>query len=447
MNLEQIKSMTVQMIMAFSLPSIIAMVLSSCITIVDGFFIGNYVGEDGIAAVNLGLPILYVYLAVGIMIGVGGVAISGIKLGAGDVEESVRVFNQTATTTLIGTFLLTGLVFILFEPLTHLIPMTSEVAVYFGSYYNLMIFVYPIMMFNAALGMFIRCEGKPQVFMMISILTVVVNMVLDYCFIAYLGLGVEGVAFASLTAVGFGMLSMLYFFKKQSSVFKFRRVAFSMDTFTNTLLNGSSELIGQLSMSISMFAYNWVINRYAGVTGIAAFTIVGYAAYLFNMVIVGFGQGSSPLISFAYGAKEYKLSHKIRKLTNGFVFVAGLVAMGSLLLCIEGYSRAFVANEGVSKLVRSGVGIFAVSFLFTGVNTITSFYFTSIGRAKESALISASRGLVVLLICIGVLPAVLGMTGVWLVAPITEGLTLILSIALIQLSHHGILQYDSDLIS
>lgn len=446
MNLEQMKSKTAQMILQFSLPSILAMVLSSLITIVDGFFIGNYIGSEGIAAVNLGLPILYVYLAVGIMIGVGGVAISGMKLGAGEIEESVRVFNQTVVTAVIGSLLLTGLVMASFNPLVSLIQMTPVVAEHFRSYYSIMIYVYPIMMFNAALGMFVRCEGKPQVFMLISIITVGVNIFLDYIFIKTLGFGIKGVAYASMIAVGIGAILLIYFFTKKSSIFKFKKVSFSKDILINTLLNGSSELIGQLSMSISMFAYNWVVVRTAGVSGVAAFTIVGYAAYLFNMVLVGFGQGSSPLISYAYGAKAYELSHKIRKLTNRFVFASGLAAMVFLLLSIDYYSQIFVKSYEVERLVRSGISLFMISFLFSGINTITSFYFTSIGRAKESALISASRGLVVLLILIGVLPLIFGVTGIWLVAPVTEGITFILSLGLIQHSNHGILQYDSDLI-
>lgn len=444
MNLERMKSKTAQMIMQFSLPSILAMVLSSMITIVDGFFIGNYVGREGIAAVNLGLPILYVFLAVGIMVGVGGVAISGMKLGAGEIEQSVRVFNQTVMTTMIASLSLTLLAFVSLKPLMGLMGMAPNVATHFHSYYAIMIFVYPIMMLNASMGMFVRCEGKPQIFMQISMVTVLVNVLLDYLFIDKLSFGIEGVAIASLISVGVGAIGMFYFFGKRSTVFKFRRGEFSKETLINTLLNGSSELIGQLSMSISMFAYNWVVMKIAGVPGVAAFTIIGYAAYLFNMVLVGFGQGSSPLISYAYGAKEFDLSQKIRKLTNGFVLISGLLAMLILSLFANQYGQLFVQNANVEVLVQSGMYLFMISFLFSGINTITSFYFTSIGRAKESALISASRGLVVLLICIFTLPTFWGMTGVWLVAPATEGVTFILSLLLIRKGSRCSLQSGFD---
>ena len=130
----------------------------------------------------------------------------------------------------------------------------------------------------------------------------------------------------------------------------------------------------------------------------AAFTIVGYVAYLFGMVIVGFGQGASPLISFSFGAKEIGLSKMIRKRTNLFAFLSGVAVIIVLSIDSEWYSNVFISSDNVAILIRSGLGIFMFSFLFSGINTITSFYFTSIGRAKESALISFSRGLVVLLI-------------------------------------------------
>lgn len=181
-------------------------------------------------------------------------------------------------------------------------------------------------------------------------------------------------------------------------------------------------------MSISMFAYNFVIMRQIGVDGVTAFTIVGYVSYVFSMIIIGFGQGTSPLISFTYGAQEEELAESIRKKTNMFVFGTGVSVFVIMTILSDWYSGLFVKNNTVRDMVQSGMIIFMISFLFSGINTITSFYFTSIGKAKESAIISSSRGLVVLLICIFTLPMLFGMTGVWMAAPVTEGITILLSI-------------------
>lgn len=438
MNLESIQNNKIKTILQFSIPSIIAMVLTSLITVADGFFIGNYVGKEGLAAVNLGLPIVYLYLAVGLMVSVGGVAIAGITLGGGDIKKCNNIFNQTMCTAMVATILLSVIMWLCLDPMLHVLNTDVKVAGFFKDYYGIMLLELPIMVINASFGMFIRGEGKPQFFMQTNILNVLLNILLDYLFVRWFHFGVKGVAVASLLSALVILCCILYFFIKKSSIYKFCGFSFSGKILQSTLLNGSSEFVGEMSMSISMFAYNFVILKNIGVDGVTAFTIVGYISYIFSMIIVGFGQGASPLISFTFGAKEHFLAASLRRITNFMVFIAGTVVLLLVSIGSGGYSSLFVKNEIVEQMVHSGVIIFAVSFLFSGINTITSFYFTSIGKAKESAVISSARGLVILLICIFTLPLLLGMTGVWLVAPVTESLTLLLSLFFIGKEHKGL---------
>lgn len=431
MNLENIQSNKMRTILQFSIPSIIAMILTSLITVTDGFFIGNYVGKEGLAAINLGLPIVYLFLAVGLMVSVGGVAIAGMALGSNDINKCNHVFNQTMFTTMVATALLSVMVWLCFNPMLRFLKADALVAEFFKGYYGIMLLELPIMVINASFGMFIRGEGKPQYFMQVNILNVLLNILLDYLFVRWLAWGVKGVAVASLLAALVTLFCILYFFTFKSSVYRFRRFIFSGKVLSSTLLNGSSEFVGEMSMGISMFAYNFVILRNIGVDGVTAFTIVGYIAYIFSMVIIGFGQGASPLISFTYGAKEHLLAVNLRNITNFMVLTAGAFVLLLVMVGSRWYSSLFVKSDAVEQMVQSGVTIFSISFLFSGINAISSFYFTSIGKAKESAIISSARGLVILLICIFTLPPLFGMTGVWLVSPMTEFLTLILSLFLI----------------
>ena len=431
MNLVETKENVPGTILKYAVPSIIAMIITTSITIVDGLFIGNFIGKEAIAAVNLGLPILYLFLGAGIMIGVGGSSIAARLLGAGQPEQSRAVFNQTMLTTVI-TLIALSLVFLpVLKPLAGLFIEDRAVKSFFVSYYFLMLFAYPVMVSNTNFGMFIRAEGRPEVFMIVTLVTVVFNVVFDYIFLAVLGLGMEGVAWASIISVTAGLLSILFYFKTKSRVFRFGRFRFSKEVFSNSVINGSSELIGQLSMSITMLAMNYVILKQVGVTGLAAFTVVGYVSFLFSMIVIGFGQGASPVLSFSFGAGEHELSRRVRNATMVFVFILGVATVIVLNLAAGGYSNLFVKNTAVQELVKEGAPVFAVAFLFMGFNTIASFFFTSIGRAKESAVISAARGLVVLLACIFILPALFGMTGVWMVAPVTELMTLALSVLFI----------------
>ncbi len=427
MDLERIRNNTAGMILQYSIPAIIAMVLTSLITVVDGYFIGNYVGEQGIAAVNLGLPVIYLFLSVGLMVSVGGVAIAGMALGAGDMEACGQVFRQTIVTTVVAAVMTGLLVALFFEPVLDVLGAKGLVREYFRTYYGILLLELVVMVVNSSFGMFIRGEGDPQYYMKVNVVSVLTNIALDYIFAAVLRAGIAGIASASLISALVSLGLILYFFLRKAKVYRLGRFSFSLDVLRRTLFNGSSEFIGEMSTGIAMFAYNYVIMRRIGVSGVTAFTIVGYVSYVFGMIVVGFGQGASPLVSFSYGAGEHGLAGRLRRRTNGMVCAIGAAVFVVMGLLSEWYSGLFVKNDAIRGMVQSGMMIFMVSFFFSGINAVTSFYFTSIGKSLESAVISLSRGLVVLLACIFVLPAYLGMTGVWLAAPVTEFVTICIS--------------------
>ncbi len=428
MNLEQIKQNPAKMIFRFSVPAIISMMLMAFITIADGFFMGNYVGKEGIAAVNLGLPIVYLYLGVGLMISIGGVAMAGMALGAGEGETSNRIFRQTVVTTIAAALLISCVMFFCFSPMLSFLRADKRVIEYFQEYYRIMLLELPVMVVNSSFGMFIRGEGNPGYYMKVTILNAIMNVLLDYLFAGCLSLGAGGIALASLLSAAVSLLCILHYFLKKARLYHLGAFHFSGKVFLEGMLNGSSEFIGEMSTGIAMFAYNFVIMRRVGVDGVTAFTIAGYVAYGFSMLVVGFGQGASPLMSFTYGAREYDLAAELRGKTNRYVFCAGALVFLIMGAASGWYGHIFVKNEEIERMVQSGMVIFTSSFFFAGINAITSFYFTSTGRAFESAVISLSRGLVVLLACIFILPALLGMTGVWMAAPVTEAVTLMLTV-------------------
>lgn len=437
MQLEEIRQNPAKKILQFSVPAIISMVLTALITVADGFFMGNYVGKEGIAAVNLGLPMIYLYLGVGLMISIGGVAVAGMALGSGDTDFANQVFRQTITTTVIASGLISVIMVFCFSPMLSVLRADEITKGYFREYYRIMLLELPVMVVNSSFGMFIRGEGNPGFFMKVTVVNVLLNVAFDYIFSAVLSLGAAGIALASLVSALVSFICILYYFFcdaaacgyekvsfQRAKLYRLGKFHFSFKLCIRGILNGSSEFIGEMSTGIAMFAYNFVIMKKFGVDGVTAFTIVGYVAYLFSMVIVGFGQGSSPLISFCYGAEEKTLAAAIRKRTNRYVFLAGAAVVLVMALFSEPYSRVFVRNESVQTMIRAGMMIFMTSFFFSGINSITSFYFTATGRAFASAAISFSRGLFVLLICIFTLPVLFGMTGVWMAAPVTEVVTM-----------------------
>ena len=428
MNVEEIRQNQAGMILKFSVPAIISMLLTAFITIADGFFMGNYVGKEGIAAVNLGLPIVYLYLGVGLMISIGGVAMAGMALGGGEGETGNQIFRQTIATVIAASVLLSCVMLFCFSPMLSLLRAEGQVNRYFREYYWLMLLELPVMVVNSSFGMFIRGEGNPYYFLKVTILNALLNVALDYLFSGCLAWGAGGIAAASLLSALASLACILQYFQKRAHIYHLGAFHFSGRLFRKGILNGSSEFIGEMSIGIAMFAYNFVIMRNIGVDGVTAFTIAGYAAYGFSMLVVGFGQGVSPLISFAYGAKEYRLARELRRRTNRYVLAAGAAVFLAMSAASGRYGSLFVRNQQIEGMIQSGMMIFTSSFLFAGINAITSFYFTATGRALESAVISFLRGLGLLLICIFTLPVLFGMTGVWMAAPVTEFVTLLVTL-------------------
>lgn len=423
MNLERIQKEGTKMMMQFAIPCVIAMVLTSAITLVDGYFIGNYVGKEGTAAVNLGLPLLYFFLGVGIMIGVGGIAQAGIALGGGLFEKSNQIFRESIALTALITVGVTILVAVAFYPVTSLLHIDEMTLTYFQNYYFIIIFELPLLIINNNLGMFMRGEGKPQISMLISILSLILNTILDFLAVKVLHLGIAGVAVSSLISVMICLIISVMFFVKGSKIYHFGKFQFQKEDVKQILLNGSSELIGEMSMCITMAAYNAIILKISGVSGVAAFAVVGYASYLVQMIIIGIGQGMTPLVSFIYGAKDVFTGRKLCKAATVVSTIVGTITFIVMELGRNSYSHFFIKNSEIIQMISSGILIFSVSFILEGINTIGSFYYTAIGFAKESAIISMARGLVILLIALLILPQFLGMTGVWLVAPVTEAIT------------------------
>lgn len=428
MNLETIKSNKLGALLSIAIPSIISMVLTSFITVADGFFTGNYVGKEGMAAINLGLPIVYLFLAVGLMVAIGGMAIAGIELGGGDAKKANAVFRQTTAVTIIISILLAIVIGILLNPIAVILSAEGLVKNYFVTYYSILLLELPIMIINSELGMFIRAEGKAQYFMVTNIVNVVLNILLDYSFLKYFGLGISGIAYGSVIAAVISLVLNIIFFVKLSDTYKFGKFTFDKEVFKQGIANGFSEFIGEISMCLTMFAYNFVLMHRFGADSVTAFTIVGYVSYVFSMIIVGFGQGMSPLVSFTYGAKDYETCFKLRKISSQFCIGAGIVVIVFLAVVSKSYCHAFIKDEAVLEITNQGVLIFMTSFLFTGYNTISSFFFTSIGKAKESAVISSLRGFILILLFIFTLPIAFGLTGIWLVAPVTEAITAVVCI-------------------
>ncbi len=413
----------------YSIPCIIGMFLTSSITVVDGIFIGNKLGGHGLAAVNLTLPVLYLLLGISIMTGVGGVTIATHSFGAKDLAQARQRFTLTLVLNAALMIIAVLLLRLFIDDIIVLLKAEADMYSYVKDYLGTISLFYLFMMMNIVFSMFIRGEGKPGLSMFFGLAGNIINIVLDYLFIIKLDYGMKGAAYASGIAVVVPFLIGSIYFLSGKSVYKPVRLNLNKLDVKSIIFNGFSEFIGQVSISITTYLFNYVILSRIGIDGVAAFTIAGYVAFLQNMILTGIAQGVNTLVSYSYGARDTDTIKGILSIALKASFVIGIATFLVLLFAGEGIASIFTGgNSGIVEIAKGGMRIYAVLFLFNGYNFVASSYFTSLGDAKTSAVISLLRSLAIISIFILVLPMIIGDAGIWLASPLTEAVTFALSV-------------------
>ena len=192
--------------------------------------------------------------------------------------------------------------------------------------------------------------------------------------------------------------------------------------------NGSSEMVSQLSNSIMTFLFNIILMRLAGENGIAAITILLYGQFSFNAFYMGFSIGIAPIIGFQYGANGKSELRNIYKVSFIFVAISSVIITAAAILLSPVIIGVFTKEPATYELAYTGFRIFAINFLLSGINIVSSGFFTSLSNGKVSAIISFCRTLVFTAASLLILPNFLGITGAWLAVPVAELLTLFVCI-------------------
>lgn len=363
MDIREIKENKLKTILQFSVPSIIAMLLQTAITITDGYFTGNYVGENALAAINLGLPILYFYLGVGLCVGVGGTVICGRLLGAEEKHKASEVFSQTVVTAGVICILTSVAVFLLLSPILKVLRADGELSGFFTQYYRIMLFTYPLMVAGTILGMFLRVDGKPQICMLVGILSCVLNAILDFLFVGRLSMGVQGSAIASLIVQIIGGCVQLAWFLRPSGSIGFRRFRFDKAVSRETILNGSSEFIGEMASAISMILFTigflfavffFILGKcYAGMFGcsehVADMVSAGFRFYAVTFLFMGYDVINSMYFTSCGDARSSALISSLR----GIILLLGFTFLFAALWGMTGVWLAAPATEVLTTMVSA----------------------------------------------------------------------------------------------
>ncbi|WP_027400439.1 MATE family efflux transporter [Anaerovorax odorimutans] len=420
---------TVKKFTKFVTPSVIMLVFMAMYYIIDSIFVSNIVGSDALAAVNIVYPICGLGWGISVMLAAGSSAIVAIKMGEGNEREANEKFTLICivSTVLSVIFVILGLLFL--DELLSFLGSTEKLGSYCIDYAKIILLGIPGVFLGVVLEYFIRIDGRPGFTLLLYTLGGAVNIILDYLFIAKLHFGVSGAAWATVAGQYMVMIIGILYFIFQNTRLKLAIPKLDIKYIKDSIVNGSSEMVSESSAAIIIFMFNIIALGFAGEDGVAAISIVINAHYLLISIHLGFITGVAPLISYYFGAKDYGKLNVCLKYCKTFMWVASL---GVSLLCLIGapiITRIYVEyGSEVYFLSVRGVRFLSVAFLFTGINVFASGFFTAYANGKISAVISLSRGLIMVVIGAAILPFIFGIDGIWLAITFAEATTLVLSL-------------------
>lgn len=423
------KKFTFGSLLMFALPTMIMMVVMSLYTIVDGVFVSRFVSTNALSSVNIVFPVINIVLGIAVMLSTGSSAIVAKKMGEGRPDSARETFS-----TIIFLNIVLGIFFSLVgnlaaEPLSRLLGASDLLLADCITYLRWQLSFAPAMMLQVQFQMYFVTEGRPGIGLFLTLLAGIANAVLDYVLIVPMELGIAGAAIATVTGYSIpSVIGLIYFSFARRSLW-FVRPKMNLKELADTCLNGSSEMVTNLSSGVITFLFNLLMMRFAGEDGVAAITIIQYSQFLLNALYMGFSQGVSPVISFNYGSKNHTQLKQVFKTSIIFMSVSSLVIFlaaqfgGSIM--VEIFARKGTA---VYDLADHGFAIFACSFLFSGFSIYCSALFTALSDGRISAVISFVRTFGLIVTCLLILPALLAIDGVWLAIPIAEAGSLLLCI-------------------
>ena len=430
MNIQLSDHFTYGKLFRFTFPSIVMMVFTSIYSVVDGFFVSNYVGKTPFASLNLIMPFLMILGAVGFMIGTGGSALVAMTLGQGDDKKANRIFSLLIY-LVIGTgiiFSTLGIIFL--EPIARLLGASDDMLPYCVQYGRIILLaLVPFMLQNVFQSFLVTAE-KPTLGLIITLAAGITNMVLDWLFMAIFSWGIVGAASATaISQVIGGFIPLIYFTFTNKSKLRLGKTRLDRKAIIRTCTNGSSEFLSNISLSLTSMLYNIRLIQLAGENGISIYGVLMYVNFIFLAVFIGFSIGTAPIVGYHHGADNHE---ELKSLFKKSLIVIGTVSVSMFILAevfATPLSSIFVGyDDELMEMTVSAFRICSFMFIFCGINIFGSAFFTALNNGFISALISFGRTLVFQVICVLVLPQFFGLNGLWLSVVIADVLSLVVTI-------------------
>lgn len=426
------KPVRMRTMLKFTFPTMILMIFSSLYTVADGIVVSNFVGSLGLSAINIVYPLLNVTMAVSLMLSTGSNAIIAKKLGEGKGEEANRFMSLVTLVTVLAVGVLVTLMMLFAEPLYYLLGSDDQLLPYCLEYGRIVVPGAVFMALQFVFQTFLVTADRPKLAMWLTVGGGVLNIVLDIILVGPLNMGVTGAAIASVTGQAVaGIIPVVLFFDKkllihfQGPKWEGRELVYAMG-------NGSSEMVGSMAGAITTVLFNVQMMSLIGEKGVAAISAVLYLDFIFVAIFIGFTSGIAPVISYNYGAENYRNLHKL------FIINVKVIGFFAIIMfaASELFNRQLVmvfasADPVLADLMVAGFRIFALKFLFSGFIMMASSFFTALNNGKISALISFLRTFVLEMSALILLPKIWGLTGVWVAMPICDFISVLIATGLL----------------
>ena len=431
MKIQLSEHFTYNKLLRFVFPSIVMMIFTSIYSVVDGLFVSNFVGKTALASINLILPFLMGLSALGFMIGTGGSAIVAKTLGEGDPKRANSYFSMLVYVTAIGGIILALLGMLLVPSVTSFLGAEGELLSNCILYGRISFISMPAFMLQNVFQSFFVTAEKPKLGLAVIITAGVTNMILDLLFVGILGFGLAGAAVATVCGemIG-GLFPVFYFSRKNSSLLRLGKTQFNGRILMQTCVNGSSELMTNLSSSIVNSLYNIQLMKFAGENGVAAYAAIMYVNFIFIAIFLGYSIGSAPIISYHYGAGNHGELKNLYKKSLQLVGSWGILLFVLAQLLATPLAKLFVGYDStLLAMTQTGFRIYSLVYIINGFNIFGSSFFTALSNGVVSAVISFLRTLVFQIGAVFILPIVFGgINGIWSSVTVAELLTLCITI-------------------
>lgn len=412
-----------KLLIKFSVPSIIGMLISALYNVVDRIYIGNGVGSLGIAGITIGFPLMIIMMAFGMLIGVGATSLISIRLGEQKKDEAELILGNSLSLLTVIAVVLTILGFVFINPLLKVFGASEAVLPYAIAYFRIILWGTVFQSIGFGMNNMIRAEGNPKMAMLTMLIGAILNIILDPIFIFVFKWGVQGAALATILSQMVTTIWILYYFSRGKSLLKIhlRNLRVNPMIFKRIIAIGSAPFAMQVAASVLTLILNKSLAHYGGDIAISGMGIINSIIMLLLMPIFGITQGAQPIIGFNYGAKKYDRVKETLKLA--IIAATVVVTFGFIISRLFPEQLMGLFNRTDTELIKLGahaMKIFLIVLPIVGFQIVGANYFQAVGKPKQAMFLSLSRQVLILIPAILILPRFYGLEGIFWAGPISD---------------------------